>query len=68
MGLWGITLFYILTIQIADNVTERGPPIAHPSVCLKNFEFSSNEFLVVIFSSNLRKINLLHVVGSLLCT
>ena len=59
-------LFSILTIQISYNVTERGPTIAHPCVCLKNFEFSQNYFSVVIFSSNLRKITLLHIIGSLL--
>ena len=57
---------YIYITHTSLNVTDKGPPMVHPSICLQNLLLKVKITSVACFINNLLKISLEHICGSVL--
>ena len=53
-------------IYISLSVTDKGPPMVHPSICLQNLFLKVKVTSIASFINNLLKISLEHICGSAL--
>ena len=54
-----------MVLYIYEKITERGPPIAQPSVCLQKSEVNMKVFSIANFKRKRMNINFERILGNL---